>query len=158
MCKLLLYGYGNPGRQDDGLGIAFAEEIYAWAKECFAEEVDVDTNYQLNIEDAEKISHYQMVIFADASQESIDSFTFTPITPSKSTIEFTMHAMSPSYIVHLCDDLFHKQPDCFLLHIKGYEWEMKEGLSENAQENLQRSLKFIQGKLETFLLTQKITK
>ncbi len=152
MCKLLLYGYGNPGRQDDGLGIALAEKICVWAKDRFPEKVDVETNYQLNIEDAEKISHYQTVIFADASQESIESFTFTPITPSKSTIEFTMHAMSPSYIVHLCDDLFHKQPDCFLLHIKGYEWEMKEGLGKNSSKNLQNSLLFLKRKLETVLL------
>lgn len=152
MYKLLLYGYGNPGRQDDGLGIALAEEIDAWAKDHFPGKVDVDTNYQLNIEDAEKISHYQKVIFADASQESIESFTFTPVVPSKETIEFTMHAMSPSYIVHLCRDLFQKQPDCFLLHIKGYEWEMKEGLSENANINLQSSLQVLKEKIETILI------
>lgn len=155
MDKLLLYGYGNPGRQDDGLGIALAKEIDLWARERFPGKVEVDTNYQLNIEDAEKISHYQMVIFADASQESIESFTFTPVAPSKATIEFTMHAMSPSYIVHLCEDLFQKQPDCFLLHIKGYEWEMKEGLSEDAQNNLQTSIQFLKRKIETVLSNTK---
>lgn len=152
MSKLLLYGYGNPGRQDDGLGIALAEKIDLWARERFPGKVEVDTNYQLNIEDAEKISHYQMVVFADASQENIESFTFTPVTPSKATIEFTMHAMSPSYIVHLCRDLFQKQPDCFLLHIRGYEWEMKEGLSEDAKINLQSSLQFLERKIEAVLV------
>lgn len=155
MYKLLLYGYGNPGRQDDGLGIALAEKIDEWAKERFPGKVDVDTNYQLNIEDAEKISHYQLVIFADASQESIESFSFTPVKPSKATIEFTMHAMSPSYIVHLSQDLFQQQPDCFLLHIKGYEWEMKEGLSEDATINLQTSLQFLKRKIETVLSNTK---
>ena len=155
MYNLLLYGYGNPGRQDDGLGIALAEEINAWAKERFPGKVEVDTNYQLNIEDAEKISHYQMVVFADASQESIESFTFTPVAPSKATIEFTMHAMSPSYIIYLCQDLFKKQPECFLLHIKGYEWEMKEGLSDDAKINLQSSLRFLKGKIEAVLSNTK---
>jgi len=150
--KLLLYGYGNPGRQDDGLGIALAEKIDLWARERFPGKVEVDTNYQLNIEDAEKISHYQMVVFADASQENIECFTFTPVTPSKATIEFTMHAMSPSYIVHLCQDLFQKQPGCFLLHIRGYEWEMKEGLSEDAKINLQSSLQFLERKIEAVLV------
>ncbi|MBE0651013.1 MAG: hydrogenase maturation protease [Bacteroidales bacterium] len=152
MYKLLLYGYGNPGRQDDGLGIVLAEEMYEWAVDRFPGKVDVDTNYQLNIEDAEKISQYQMVIFADASQENIETFTFTPVSPSKATIEFTMHAMSPAYIVHLCQDLFQLQPECFLLHIKGYEWEMKEGLTENAEKNLHSSLDFLKKKIETVLL------
>lgn len=155
MNKLLLYGYGNPGRQDDGLGIVLAEKIDVWAKERFPGRVDVDTNYQLNIEDAEKISHYQMVIFADASEESIESFKFTPVEPSQKTIEFTMHAMSPSYIVHLCNDLFQQQPDCFLIHIKGYEWDMKEGLSENANSNLQTSMQFLKRKIETVLSNTK---
>jgi hydrogenase maturation protease len=153
--KLLLYGYGNPGRQDDGLGIALAEKIEGWARERFPGKVDVDTNYQLNIEDAEKISHYQMVIFADASQESIESFSYTPVKPSKATIEFTMHAMSPSYIVHLCNDLFRKDPDCFLMHIKGYEWEMKEGLSQDANSNLQTSMQFLKRKIEAVLSNTK---
>ncbi len=151
MYKLLLYGYGNPGRQDDGLGIALAEEIHTWAEEHFPGKVEVDTNYQLNIEDAEKIAHYQMVIFADASQESIESFTFTPVSPSKATIEFTMHAMSPAYIVYLCKDLFHREPNCFLLHIKGYAWDLKEGISDKARRNLQLSLHFLKKKIETLL-------
>jgi Ni,Fe-hydrogenase maturation factor len=28
--KILVYGFGNPGRQDDGLGIFFVNEFEKW--------------------------------------------------------------------------------------------------------------------------------
>jgi len=141
--KILIYGYGNPGRRDDGLGIAFAEEIDFWTKQAKPESVVTETNYQLNIEDAELISHYDTVIFADASLETIDSFAFTAIHPSPATLEFTMHAVAPAYVVHLCRELFHKNPNAYLMHIKGHEWGVGEGLSEQAMENLDLALDYI---------------
>jgi hydrogenase maturation protease len=59
--KILVYGIGNPGRQDDGLGILFAEKIEEWLQNQGFINVEVTSNYQLNIEDAEKISHYTML-------------------------------------------------------------------------------------------------
>ena len=61
--KILFYGYGNPGRQDDGLGIMFIEQIEQWIKDENLENIETDSNYQLNIEDAEIISHKDFVIF-----------------------------------------------------------------------------------------------
>ena len=60
--NILFYGYGNPGRQDDALGISFVDEMEKWVKSQKLENIDFDTNYQLNIEDAEKISQYDLVI------------------------------------------------------------------------------------------------
>lgn len=141
--KILIYGYGNPGRRDDGLGIVFADEMGKWAKEFMPGSMETETNYQLNIEDAELISHYQTVVFADASLESVDSFALTPIDPSPETVEFTMHAVAPGYVIHLCHDLFQKQPKAYLMHIKGYEWDMAEGLTNQAKENLNNALEHL---------------
>jgi len=87
MKKILVYGYGNPGRQDDALGVLCAKRIKQWAEEHFPGAVDVDMNYQLNIEDAEKISHYDQVIFADASQENILQYNLTLLKPSSTQLE-----------------------------------------------------------------------
>ncbi|MFC2107221.1 hypothetical protein ACFLRY_02680 [Bacteroidota bacterium] len=59
---------------------------------------------------------------------------------SKAT--FTTHAASPGYIMHLCDELFKKNPFTLLVHIKGYEWEFQEGLSDKAQKNLNDALAY----------------
>ena len=47
--KVLVYGYGNPGRQDDALGIEMANMIEQWAKKHKIGNIEVDTNYQLNV-------------------------------------------------------------------------------------------------------------
>lgn len=134
--KILVYGYGNPGRQDDGLGIQLVNELETWAREKGIDQVCFDTNYQLNIEDAEIISNYDMVIFADASVEEMASGVALTSVSGENELTFTTHAASPGYIVHLCRKLFEKVPKAYLLHLKGYEWEFKEGLSHKAQVNL----------------------
>jgi len=65
--KTLVYGYGNPGRQDDALGILLAERVERWLTMHPVEGVVTDSNYQLNIEDAATIAAFDRVIFADAS-------------------------------------------------------------------------------------------
>ena len=86
MTNVLLYGYGNPGRQDDGLGNAFIDRIEEWIKEEGLENIELDSNYQLNIEDAEAISNYDIAIFIDASVEEIDDFCVTKVSKESERI------------------------------------------------------------------------
>ncbi len=140
--RILVYGYGNPGRQDDGLGVMLAEELEKWCSENHLVQVSTDTNYQLNLEDAAGIANYELVIFADASHEKITNYRFEPLLPSENT-EFTMHAVSPGFILHLCSQIFHQQPAAYLLHIRGYEWEFMAEPTVKARKNLSEALDFV---------------
>ena len=135
--KTLIYGYGNPGRQDDGLGPACVEIIGEWIKEQNLDDIEIDCNYQLNIEDAERISGKDKVIFVDATIEPIEDHVMTKVEPGNNYIEFTMHAVSPAYVLDLCQKIFHKSPETYLLHIKGYEFELIEELTPKAKQNNQ---------------------
>ena len=146
--KILLSGYGNPGRQDDGLGNEFIERIGTWIEKQGLEGIELDSNYQLNIEDADAISDKDIVIFIDASTEEIDDLLFTKVDPSDSKVEFSMHAVSTAFVLDLCQKLYNKYPDTYLLHIKGYEWDFKEGLSKKANVNLEKALDFVKDKLK----------
>lgn len=141
--KILIYGYGNPGREDDGLGIELVRRMEEWSKTIGFEGIEFDSNYQLNIEDADLISGKDLVIFADASTEEIENYVLTEVT-GENDVSFTTHAASPGYIVKLCQDLFGKCPKVHLLHIKGYRWDFKEGLSEPAEKNLKKATRFLQ--------------
>lgn len=141
--KILVYGYGNPGRQDDGLGNAFIDKMEEWVENENLSGIEFDSNYQLNVEDADTISGKDLVFFVDASTEPIKDFCLTRVSASDASIEFTMHAVSASFVLDLCNKLFQKNPDCYLLHIKGYEWELKEGLSEKANANLEKAFNFL---------------
>ena len=144
--KILIYGYGNPGRQDDGLGNAFTNRIQEWVAIEGLHDFQFDSNYQLNIEDAEAISNMDLVIFADASEEKIEDFCLSRVDGT-SEVSFTTHAASPGYIVNLCEEIFNKKPTVLLLHIKGYEWEFKEGISEKATANLNAALRYMKKRL-----------
>jgi hydrogenase maturation protease len=131
----LVYGYGNPGRQDDGLGILLAEKWEIWARKHGIDHIDFEYNYQLNIEDAHTISQYENVIFVDASVEDIEDIKLSKVEPTNKT-EFTMHAMYPGFILHLCQNLYDKSPKTYLLSIKAFEFEFNEEISHGAQRNL----------------------
>lgn len=133
--KVLVYGYGNPGRQDDGLGCILSEMIENWAEKENVSGITCDSNYQLNIEDAHNLTEYDIVIFVDASKEDIDSFLLDRVEPSYE-VEFSMHSVSPGYILYLSENIYGKVPITGLLHIRGFEWEFKEGLTEQANINL----------------------
>ncbi len=141
MMKILLYGYGNPGRQDDGLGNEFVNRFEKWIIQEGLEEFSFDSNYQLNIEDAHDVSDKDIVVFVDASEEEIDDFCISKIDATTKA-SFTTHAASPGYIIKLCHELYKKYPAAFLLHIKGYEWNFTEGLTEAAENNLNAAIDY----------------
>jgi hydrogenase maturation protease len=146
--KILLYGYGNPGRQDDGLGNEFIYHFERWIQNEKLHNIEVDSNYQLNIEDADAIAAKDIVIFVDASVEPIKDFVLTKVKPSGARIEYTMHSSSASFILELCQKLYNKSPETYLLHIKGYEYEFKEGLTDAAEKNLFSALDFLKDKIK----------
>lgn len=143
--RILIYAYGNPGRQDDGLGNRFIEEMEKWISENNISNIELESNYQLNIEDAANISEKDLVIFVDASTEQIEDIYFSIVEPSESRSEFTTHAASPAFILALCIKLYNKHPETYLLQIRGYEWEFKEDLSEMAEKNLEKAVEFVKG-------------
>lgn len=137
--NIFIYGYGNPGRQDDGLGNALVEKVEDWLTKKQFNHISLDSNYQLNVEDAAEIYDKDLVIFADASiEEHIKNFEITRVSPS-AEVNFTMHTVSPGYVLNLCQTIYGYHPPAYLLHIRGYEWEMKESLSEQAQQNLNKA-------------------
>ena len=144
--KVLLYGYGNPGRQDDGLGNEFINRMQDWVNKEGLEGFEFDSNYQLNIEDAHVISDKELVIFVDASTEDIPDFCISKVNES-SKMSFTTHSASPGYVLDLCKKLYDKSPVTLLLHIKGYEWNFKEELTKKAEENLEKAITYFKEKL-----------
>ena len=49
---------------------------------------------------------------------------------------FTSHAMSIETIMATCKMCFGKTPEVYVLAIRGYEWELQIGLTEQAKINL----------------------
>jgi hydrogenase maturation protease len=136
----LIYGIGNDGRQDDGLGWAFIdrlEQIRPRPHACLRR------TYQLSLEDADLISRYSQVLFVDATKDpAVESFSLSRPQP-KLDFSFTSHAISVPAILATTRQCFEHVPDAYLLAIRGYEWELQQGLTSPAQHNLSQSLEFL---------------
>lgn len=138
--SIYVYGFGNPGRQDDGLGPAIIEKL----ENEKIQGITTDSNYQLNIEDADNISGSDFVVFVDASIEAAEPFSFKKVEPA-AEITFTTHSMSPESVIALCSDLHGRAPEAYVMAIRGYEWEFLEGLSSKAKDNFQDAYQFLVG-------------
>jgi len=133
---VLLIGYGNPGRRDDGLGPAFAEAVERLAIPGLA----VDAAYQLGIEDAADVAAHEVVLFADADASGPEPWSLRPLEPARET-GFTTHSVSPAAVLGLARDLFGARTRGWLLGIRGYEFEeFGEGLTSRAASNLAAAL------------------
>lgn len=136
---VLVYGYGNPGRLDDGLGPAVAEAIDTRALPGVA----TDANYQLSVEDAAAVAEHDVVVFADAAERGPEPFFFCRIAPVKQT-SFSSHSVRPEAVLGLARDLMNGATEGWVLGIRGYEFnEFGEGLSPAATRNLTEAVTFL---------------
>jgi hydrogenase maturation protease len=134
--RTLVLGYGNPGRQDDGLGPAAAEAIEAMQ---FAG-VETSANYQLMIEDASAASESGLVLFIDASKTADAPFTIKAVVAATEVSCFASHVVPPELIMGLCREIYGRTPPACIVGIRGYEYEFCEGLTERALVNLEFAL------------------
>ncbi|MDJ0992682.1 MAG: hydrogenase maturation protease [Dinoroseobacter sp.] len=137
---VLLIGYGNPGRGDDGLGPALAQRI----EKRSLSDLEVKIAFQLTVEHALDVAKADIVVFADACMASQEPFTFTEIS-STSPGDLDSHNVSPQSVLALAEELFGSSARGFALAISGCEFgEVKEGMSDPAIAHL--------GAAEAFLL------
>ncbi len=133
----LIYGIGNIGRQDDGLGWAFVDWL---EQQSDGPKAELQRHYQLHLEDADLISGFQRVLFVDASKDAaLQSFSLERVEP-KMDFSFSSHAISIPAILATCQQCFERAPEVYVLAIRGYEWELQEGLTEMARENLDSAI------------------
>jgi hydrogenase maturation protease len=149
--EVLVIGFGNPAREDDGLGPAAAEMV----EKAAISGVTVDTDYQLSVEHAADAAEFPKVVFVDASVDGEEPFTVKTVE-GVVTESFSSHSVSPQQVIGLAKSLFGKTPKGFLLGIRGYSFEMfREELSDRARGNLHAAVRWLvealkHGNLEEF--------
>ena len=137
--RLLLIGYGNPGRLDDGLGPALAAQV----EKLGIPGLTVDSDYQLTVEHAADAAECDAVIFADAAVSGPEPFGFREIQPTQATPGFSSHALEPEDVLALARTMFGARTRGFALGIRGYRFdEFGETLSDEARKNLVAAVSF----------------
>ena len=124
-CRVVVIGYGNPGRGDDAAGPMLAEKIEEWN----LPDVAVVSDYQLNVEHAADLAESDLAIFIDASVDCQEPWMLTRLSP-KNRNDFTTHAMLPETVLETCVQVYDVQPPAFVLAVKGENFELGAGQSD----------------------------
>lgn len=152
--KLIIIGYGNPDREDDGvawhvlnkiagaLGRPQFEEIGEGFQQL-GESIDLLFQLQLTPELAETISQYQAVCFVDAHTGNIDKdLNVESISAAYQASAFTHH-MTPQTCLSLAASLYQTYPESILVSIRGYQFEFSHNLSPATQTLAHQAAEYI---------------
>jgi hydrogenase maturation protease len=134
MARILILGYGNPLRSDDGLGWKAAEDLSASA----SDEVEVRACFQLLPEVVELVSRADTIFFIDAAHDGEPGeVKCAPVVPERSSSGFS-HQLSPGAILDLSSQLYGRVPKAFMMSICGDCFELGETLSPVVAASLPR--------------------
>lgn len=139
MRKLLLLGYGNPGRGDDALGPNLVARIALLTFNHVACQNDM----QLQIEHVTDLVECDQVLFIDADVSCAEPFVFSKIIAKKDN-SYSTHAMTPATLLHVYQEVYgHAAPLAFLLRIRGYHFDLGSVLSARAHANLDAAAELV---------------
>lgn len=141
MPRVLVAGFGNLYRRDDGAGRAVVNALRAALGRPPLEPLDdgfddlgrpVDTVvlHQLVPELAETLADYALVIFVDAHVGSVPELLREERLAAAYQTPFVSHNTPPATVLALAQQLHGRAPEAVLLSLRGYDFDFGEGLSE----------------------------
>ena len=135
IAPVLIFTYGNPSRGDDALGPA----MFKMLEESPLDNVDLLTDFQLQIEHALDLKQREYILFIDAGIDCKAPYEMQQLHAVKDD-SYTSHAMSPASVLAVYQQVFHSAPPpAFLLTIKAYEFGLGQDMSNAAKNNLSQA-------------------
>ena len=126
--KILVCGYGNPFRTDDGAGHVLAP-LLADRLEAFGEEVALRLEHQLLPEMAEDFSAFDLLIFADARVPGTapeEGFLLEEILPDPLLEGLNIHSVGPEWVLALAAQIGGSVPPSLLVSVEGKSFDFGE--------------------------------
>ncbi|MCX6971625.1 MAG: hydrogenase maturation protease [Verrucomicrobia bacterium] len=136
---LLVIGYGNTLRGDDGVGPRVAEAVEA----LHLPGVRTLVCQQLSPEHADPIALADTVIFVDAAVDAPNEVRFRQLEPGD-TPQLMAHAADPRTMLALSRDVFGHVPRAWWLTIPAEKMEFSEDLTPAARHGFAEAVKKIQ--------------
>ncbi len=134
MARVLIIGWGNPLRGDDGVGWR-AAELAAAALE--GHDVTVRVAHQLMPEFAEEISRSEFVVFIDAAcDNSPGEVRQERVEPDRAPSVAFSHQLSPPALLGMAERLYGSRPEACFFSVGGRSFEYGEKLSPEVESAL----------------------
>ncbi len=136
---ILIFTWGNPSRGDDAIGSL----IYELLQQEAPADVEVITDFQLQIEHATDLENRDYVLFIDAGISTGEPYEFYRLEAAHDDT-YTTHAISPAAVLEVYRRIYGREPPpAFMLTIRGYVFGLGLPLSEKANDNLGNAMELI---------------
>ncbi len=138
--EILVIGYGNEIRGDDGAGLRVAEAIEA----LHLPGVRVIACHQLTPDLAEPLAVARAAFFADArpAAEGAPIEVFPVLAETK--VGFSLHSGSPAGLLALAQALYGRCPPTWCVAIPAVDFNLGETLTETARHGVAAAVAAIQ--------------
>jgi len=130
---ILVLAIGNESRGDDAL----APLLLRGAQATFDHpDFEFIEDFQLQVEHVTDLVGRQKILFLDADVSCEAPFHFSGISAAQDN-SYTSHAMTPFALLHTYRQVYGEDaPSSYLLRLRGYGFELGEGLSDEASANM----------------------
>ena len=133
MARILVVGYGNPMRSDDGVGWQLAVDLFRANQSA---DVEVLPCHQLTPELTPAVSRADTVIFIDCARgDSPGEIECREVRSESTTVSFT-HDLTPAALLSMSSELFGTCPSARLLSIQGENFVAGEDFSRVVAERI----------------------
>ena len=134
MSKILVIGYGNSMRGDDGMGPLAAQRIESIVQD---KEVKIIVRHQTGIELAEDLKDADFVIFIDAHVgDEPGTLKEMEVVPDNAVRGIFSHHLSPSVLLGCVEELYNTHPETVIYSIAADSFDYGEGLSPSVEATL----------------------
>lgn len=150
---LLIIGYGNPQRRDDGCGYRVAGRLHALLRETSG--VRIQSVHQLDPDLTEDLASAREVVFVDATIRDLKrGRMWRRIAPESGLLPLWTHHLRPSFLLGLTFSIWSRCPPAWLVSIKGHDFDFGEQLSPKAAESVEK----VSREIVSFVKTKTIDK
>ncbi len=127
MANILIIGYGNPLRMDDGLGQVAALRIEGLVRDPG---VRVLVRHQMGVELAGELRDADLTIFIDAhAGDEAGTLKEEEVVPIDAFSGSLSHHLGPDVLLGCVQALYQRRPQAFVYSIAAESFDHGEGLS-----------------------------
>ena len=145
--NVLLIGYGNTLRSDDGVGQIVAKAVKQWNLPNVRSQIV----HQLTPELAPTLAHVDVAIFVDAYQAVFEPQVKVCFLEPADSSMLMGHSSDPKALLAIAQTLYNHCPQAWLVAIPGQNFELGESLSPVAEQGLEEALTLIKRMIQTDL-------
>jgi hydrogenase maturation protease len=143
MARIVVAGYGNPLRGDDGVGWRVAEAV----AEKWGDRVCVLMGQQPTPEWAPVLAAADVAFLVDATREAVQGLCVRQLEPVVGGQLLDGHALGPEELLGLAEALYGHAPESYLLLLPTENFDFGEGLSPTTALAAERALRFLDRRL-----------